>query len=156
MKLFNLLLSPIGRVTSQPMRNIETFSSKQMYLYLLIGQEKSSRVLSHNMDRRRYLVWLNQLVINISHHIEFVSIGDMQHFCTWEYSYKNVRGHLQGSLGPILTPKYFVRNAVSVSYYPMELWSWSNSHYCRCSSLLKGSSFLWRHMMCHCFRRRLI
>ena len=34
MKLFNLLLSPIGRVASRPMRNIETFPSKQMYLYL--------------------------------------------------------------------------------------------------------------------------
>ena len=34
MKLFNLLLSPIGRVA------IETFPSKQMYLYLSLVERK--------------------------------------------------------------------------------------------------------------------
>ena len=40
MKLFNLLLSPIGRVASRPMRNIVTFPSKQMYLYLSLVEER--------------------------------------------------------------------------------------------------------------------
>ena len=41
MKLFNLLLSPIiGRVASRPMKNIETFPSKQMYLYLSLVERK--------------------------------------------------------------------------------------------------------------------
>ena len=40
MKLFILLLSPIGRVASRPMRNIETFPSKQVYLYLSLVERK--------------------------------------------------------------------------------------------------------------------
>ena len=40
MKLFNLLLSPIGRVASRPMRNIETFPSEHMYLYLSLVERK--------------------------------------------------------------------------------------------------------------------
>ena len=39
-KLFNVLQSPIGRVASQPMRNIERFPSKQMYLYLSLVERK--------------------------------------------------------------------------------------------------------------------
>ena len=54
MKLFNLLLSPIGRVTSQPMRNIETFSSKQMYLYLSLVEKKVAKFYNNT--------WLKLLV----------------------------------------------------------------------------------------------
>ena len=57
MKLFNLLLSPIGRVASRPMRNIETFPSQQMYLYLSLVERKVTEFY-HNIERRRYLVWL--------------------------------------------------------------------------------------------------
>ena len=57
MKLFNLLLSPIRRVASWPMRNIETFPSKQMYLYLSLVERKVTEFY-HNIERRRYLVWL--------------------------------------------------------------------------------------------------
>ena len=57
-KLFNVLQSPIGRVASRPMRNIETFPSKQMYLYLSLVERKVAEFY-HNMDRRHYLVWLN-------------------------------------------------------------------------------------------------
>ena len=53
MKLFNLLLSPIGRVASRPMRNIETFPSKQMYLYLSLVERKVAEFY-HN-------TWLNDL-----------------------------------------------------------------------------------------------
>ena len=42
MKLFNVLLSPIGRVASRPMRNIETSPSKQMYLYLSLVERKEA------------------------------------------------------------------------------------------------------------------
>ena len=56
MKLFDLLLSPIGRVASRPMRNIETFPSKQMYLYLSLV-ERNEAEFYHDIDRRRYLVW---------------------------------------------------------------------------------------------------
>ena len=56
MKLFNLLLSPIGRVASWPMRNIETFPSKHMYLYLSLVERKEEEFY-HNIDRRRYSVW---------------------------------------------------------------------------------------------------
>ena len=58
MKLFNMLLSPIGRVASRPMKNIETFPSKQMYLYLSLVERKVAEFY-HNIDRRRNLVWLN-------------------------------------------------------------------------------------------------
>ena len=57
MRLFNLLLSSIGRVASRPMRNIETFPSKQMYLYLSLVERKVAEFY-HNIDRRRCLVWL--------------------------------------------------------------------------------------------------
>ena len=52
MKLFNLLLSPIGRMASQPMRSIETFPLKQMYPYLSLVERKEAE-FSHNIDRRR-------------------------------------------------------------------------------------------------------
>ena len=42
MRLFNLLLSPIGRMASQSMRNIETFPSKQMYIYLSLVKRKAA------------------------------------------------------------------------------------------------------------------
>ena len=57
LKLFNVSLSPIGRVASRPMRNIEKFPSKQMYLYLSLVERKVAEFY-HNIDRRRYLVWL--------------------------------------------------------------------------------------------------
>ena len=53
MKLFNLLLSPIGRVASQPMRNIETFTSKHMYLYLSLVERKVAEFY-HNMVKMTY------------------------------------------------------------------------------------------------------
>ena len=60
-KLFNVLQSFIGRMASWPMRNIETFSSKQMYLYLSLVEKKVTEFY-HNIDRRRYLVWLKWLI----------------------------------------------------------------------------------------------
>ena len=57
MKLFNLLLSPIGRVASWPMRNIATFPSMQMYLYLSLVERKVAEFY-HNIDRRSWLVWV--------------------------------------------------------------------------------------------------
>ena len=54
MKLFDLLLSPIGRVASRPMRKIETFPSKQMYLYLSLVERKVAEFY-HN-------TWLKSLV----------------------------------------------------------------------------------------------
>ena len=39
-ELFNVLLSHIRRKTNRPMRNIETFSSKLMYLYLSLVERK--------------------------------------------------------------------------------------------------------------------
>ena len=60
MKLFNVLLSPIGRVASRPMRNIETFSSQQMYTYLSLLNRKETEFY-RNIDRRRYLVWIKRL-----------------------------------------------------------------------------------------------
>ena len=46
----------IGRVASRPMRCIETFPSKQMYLYPSLVERKVTEFY-HNIDRRRYLVW---------------------------------------------------------------------------------------------------
>ena len=57
MKLFNLLLAPIGPVASRPMRNIEIFPSKQMYLYLSLVERKVAEFY-HNIDRGHHLVWL--------------------------------------------------------------------------------------------------
>ena len=56
-KLFNVLQSLIGQMSFWPMRNIETFPSKQMYLYLSLV-EKNVAQFYHNIGRRRYLVWL--------------------------------------------------------------------------------------------------
>ena len=52
-KLFNVLQSPIGRVASQPMRNIETFPSKHMYLYLSLVERKVAEFY-HNMVKMTY------------------------------------------------------------------------------------------------------
>ena len=56
-KLLNVLQSPIGRMASWPMRNIKTFPSKQMYLYLSLVERKEAEFY-HNIDRRRWLVWV--------------------------------------------------------------------------------------------------
>ena len=56
-KVFNVLQSPIGRMASRPMRNIETFPSQQMYLYLSLVERKVTEFY-HNIYRRGYLVWL--------------------------------------------------------------------------------------------------
>ena len=60
-KVFNVLQSPIGRMASRPMRNIETFSSQQMYRYLSLVERKLTEFY-HNIERRRYLVWLKWLI----------------------------------------------------------------------------------------------
>ena len=60
-KLFNVLLSCIGREASWPMRNIETFPSKQMYLYLSLAKRNEVETY-HNIDRRRYLVRLKWII----------------------------------------------------------------------------------------------
>ena len=52
-KLFNVLQSLIGRMASRPMRNIETFPSKQMYLYLSLVERKVAEFY-HNT----WLKWL--------------------------------------------------------------------------------------------------
>ena len=57
-KLFNVLQSLIGRMASRPMRNIETFPTKQMYLYLLLVERKVAEFY-HNMDGRRCFACLN-------------------------------------------------------------------------------------------------
>ena len=56
-KLFSVLQFPIGQMASRPMRNIETFPSKQMYLYLSLVERKVVEFY-HNIDGRCYLVWL--------------------------------------------------------------------------------------------------
>ena len=57
-KVFNVLQSLIGRMASRPMRNIETFPSKQMYLCLSLVESEVAEFY-HNMDGRRYLVRFN-------------------------------------------------------------------------------------------------
>ena len=55
-KLFNVLQSLIGRMASRPMRNIETFPSKQMYLYLSLHWSRVAEFY-HNIGRKRYLLY---------------------------------------------------------------------------------------------------
>ena len=43
------------------MRNIETYPSKQMYLYLSLVKRKVAEFY-HNIGRRRYLVWFKWLI----------------------------------------------------------------------------------------------
>ena len=57
MRIWKGLQSPIGRMASRPMRNIETFPSKQIYLYLSLVERKVAEFY-HNMDGRHYLVEL--------------------------------------------------------------------------------------------------
>ena len=52
-KIFNVLQSPIGRVASRPIRNIETFPSKYMYLYLSLVERKVAEFY-HNMVKMTY------------------------------------------------------------------------------------------------------
>ena len=56
-----MLQSPMGRMASRPMRNIETFSSQQMYRHLSLVERKVTEFY-HNIDRRRYFVWLKLLI----------------------------------------------------------------------------------------------
>ena len=44
-----------------PMRNIETFPSKQMYFYLSLVERKEAGFY-HNIDKGRYLVWFRWLI----------------------------------------------------------------------------------------------
>ena len=57
-KVFNVLQSPIGRMASCPMRNIETFPSKHMYLYLSLVERKVAE-FCHNMEWMLYLTYFN-------------------------------------------------------------------------------------------------
>ena len=45
-----------GFLTNEDFNNIETFPSKQKYLYLSLVERKVAE-FQHNIDRRRYLVW---------------------------------------------------------------------------------------------------
>ena len=48
------------------MNDIETFPSKQMYLYLSLVERREAEFY-HNLDRRHYLVWLKMdYFVNIS------------------------------------------------------------------------------------------
>ena len=58
-KLFNVLQSPIGREASSPMRNIEKSLSAYISLYLIALVKRKVAEFYHNIDRRRYLIWLN-------------------------------------------------------------------------------------------------
>ena len=60
---FNLLQSCIGWEASWPMRDIETFPSKQIYLYLAFV--KRAAEFYRIIDRRRSLVCLNWLIFVI-------------------------------------------------------------------------------------------
>ena len=60
-KLFNVLQSPIGQMASRPIGNIETFPSKQMYLYLPLVERKVVEFY-HHIDGRCYLVWFKWLI----------------------------------------------------------------------------------------------
>ena len=51
-KLFNMLQSLIGQMAFRPMRNIETFPSKQMYPYLSLVERKVAEFFL-NIDRMR-------------------------------------------------------------------------------------------------------
>ena len=48
-------------MASRPMRNIETFPSQQMYLHLSLVERKVTEFY-HDIDRRRWLVWLKWLI----------------------------------------------------------------------------------------------
>ena len=54
MKLFSVLLSPIGRVASRPMRNIETYPSKHMGQFLQGGE--NGRLMSFFLGPRGPLI----------------------------------------------------------------------------------------------------
>ena len=55
------------------MRNIGTFPSKQMYLYLSLVERKVAQFYL-NMDGRRYLIWLYELIfIKVWTQVRFVN-----------------------------------------------------------------------------------
>ena len=64
-KVFNALQSLIGQMASRPMSDIWTFSLHQMYVYLSSIERKVIEFY-HNIDRRRYLVWLRWLIFSAS------------------------------------------------------------------------------------------
>ena len=83
-KLFNVFLSWIGRKASWPTRNIETFPSKHMYLYLSLVERKVAEFY-HNMDRRHYLVWLKwHIFITFSRKL----LVSLHHVCTVKFRMK--------------------------------------------------------------------
>ena len=63
-KVFNVLQSPIGRMASWPMRNIKTFPSKQMYLYLSLVERKEAEFYP-NIDRGTIWFVLNDLFLSL-------------------------------------------------------------------------------------------
>ena len=68
------------------MRNIETFPSKQMYPYLSLDERKVAEFY-HNIDRRRWLVWLKWLIlINFSGQL-MVSLGNTNWYANITSSY---------------------------------------------------------------------
>ena len=84
-KLFNVLQSSIGRMASWPMRNIKTFPSKQMYLYLSLVERKEAEFY-HNIDRRRYLVWFKWLIFIAFYGQLMVSLHNEHIVGRWSFS----------------------------------------------------------------------
>ena len=85
--LLNVLQSPIGRMASWPMRNIKTFPSKQMYLYLSLIKGKEAEFY-HDIDRKRSLVWFKWLVFIAFLGQFMVSLFIWVHFSSLEFDLK--------------------------------------------------------------------
>ena len=82
------------------MRNVETFPSKQMYPYLSLVKRKVAE-LNHNIDRRRWLVWLKwhifitvsgQLMVSLRCHKKCISHKFQNRACPLKSHFPITRG----------------------------------------------------------------
>ena len=85
-KLFNVLQSSIGGMATWPMRNIKTFPSKQMYLYLSLVERKEAEIY-HNIGRMCYLVGLKWLIFFTFSRQLLVSLGNVY---KWRHHFQRV------------------------------------------------------------------
>ena len=72
------------------MRNIETFPSKQMYPYLSLDERKVAEFY-HNIDRRRYFVWLKWLIFITFSGQLMVSLQSFLQSQHWSHKWQTIQ-----------------------------------------------------------------
>ena len=136
------------------MRNIETFPSKQMYPYLSLDERKVAEFY-HNIDRRRWLVWLKWLIfINFSGQlmVSLRSRGDFAAFLSqnWLKDLPMITRWCQFSKLVLFHMKRMYILNLNNSHEPEEINNHISSHISYPNILIFFKS---DHLMPHCYNR---